>query len=436
MKKKITILLCISLIFTLFITGCNISDFISTSSNSDTEEETETEESIKEFDSAARFSGDKIKFDPSVLESGMFYVKHSNNECEPVYFGEANFDVGLTSEKNDGVMWFKEDFNNIPTLFAGDSLIYYTTEELNEQFIFLRFEDFGYSIGVCGLKPTETNRYTISTDVADECTYPDGDTDAILYMENDKVIFESIGTVPLRYNEEFEQLDIKEIKGIYVSRVGTILNLAKNKRYDAVLYSGTVEHDCVFTSDVRILGFMEKSKTLNYVFEKDKNIITIDIPDGYQNGYYLINGVGMFRYVNGTEYSELTDFNVPNPEEVIDVKAINENKPEKAVEFNEQTMEQSSEIYDLKNEAKQSFTVRTPGKLIVNITFSNPDLPEDVMVGDVPEPKAYIEDPRGVRYNMAQKNGNLYLEIDAEMSGKYYVVFSDLYGRIPNIKVG
>ena len=37
----------------------------------------------------------------------------------------------------------------------------------------------------------------------------------------------------------------------------------------------------------------------------------------FNNGYYMINGQGVFRYVKGTSYTERTDFNIPNdiPEE-------------------------------------------------------------------------------------------------------------------------
>ena len=102
----------------------------------------------------------------NAIKDGVFYVRHSDSVCEPVYFGEATFEKGSVSKiKNDKqVLWFRDDYSRIPTLYKGESLIYYTQGLLDEQFTYERFEDFGYSIGMHGLEKTSSGRYLLHTD--------------------------------------------------------------------------------------------------------------------------------------------------------------------------------------------------------------------------------------------------------------------------------
>ena len=44
------------------------------------------------------------------------------------------------------------------------------------------------------------------------------------------------------------------------------------------------------------------------------NIVKVNIPEWFNSGYYMINGLGLFRYVVGSSYDESTNFNVPNEE--------------------------------------------------------------------------------------------------------------------------
>ena len=60
------------------------------------------------------------------LESGNFYIRHKNNSCEPLYLGEVTFEGVANTPDNSRVCWFKEDYENIPTLYEGESLILYS----------------------------------------------------------------------------------------------------------------------------------------------------------------------------------------------------------------------------------------------------------------------------------------------------------------------
>lgn len=417
----------------IFATGC--SNLVTTGDNAK-ESIKEEKNTVIKSGNANEFRGTKEIFDTKNLQSGMFYVRHANNVCEPLYWGNSNVQQGNEPNSTMSLMWFQTDFNEIPTLYDGDTLIYYSETELPQEFSFTRFEYFGYSVGICGLRKLKSDRLTISTDSADYNTFPGSDADGILYLKNDEVILESIGGVKLRYNQEvLDALDAGEpITGsVYVTRVGTIQGLKENTDYDAVFYSGTNESTIKLKADKIIMAYKEKMKSIDYEFNKAENVITLDIPETYAKGYYVVNGAGMFRYAKGTEWHmDDEDFNEDNLPEEIESKVMNIMENEGiTVDEAEQKID-----YTLQNEAIQTFNVQTPGILALRVTFTKQSLPEGVEVGDVGDPEAYVEDPLGTRYTLAVRNGEMYLEMDAKYSGKYKVVFSNLYGRLPKLQVG
>ncbi len=267
---------------------------------------------IGSFTGSSKSADDKKNNYVSKLESGTYYIRHNDNTCEPVYLGDASFDQGkvVTQPNDNRTVWFREDANKVPTLYKGESLILYSTEEFDETFTFERFEDFGYTFGVRNLKSTDSGRYKISTDPDDKCTYPKSDTDAILELKNKNVILDSISGVPFREPEK--QSNGQEVTSSLVTRSCTVKNLTKDKVYEVEIYDGTKGYKYNWTADVWVLGSMEAEKSHKFSFETD-SVIRIDIPSSYHSGYYMINGQGIFRYVADGEYfDDNTQFNTPN----------------------------------------------------------------------------------------------------------------------------
>jgi hypothetical protein len=56
---------------------------------------------------------------------------------------------------------------------------------------------------------------------------------------------------------------------------------------------------------------MEDFTVNDYSFLRS-NILEIHIPDWMKTGYYSVDGMGVFRYVDGSSYTESTDFNERN----------------------------------------------------------------------------------------------------------------------------
>ena len=359
------------------------------------------------------------------LIDGRYYVAHKDGTYDQVYFGTGSFsakdddsdDSDDTSAKEPSrdenqsivkkrytrVLWYKDDFNKIPTLITGkgDKLIYYSKANFSGQFEFERFMDLGYSIGINGLTPNVTGRYYIETGKKTTTTYPGGDTDKIINdSENDSVIVEMVGNkrlykktsdtsekvsvssddvsdgttetgtdtgnVPSRtdyvaapsddgdteyYNDgqtydnnsgdagssytvdssgtnseeesdnentesqsAQQSTDKDDVSSEMVTRYGTIKGLRYGQKYQTVVYGGTKRKEYSFKCDTRILGSMDDYISTDYAYEEGSNgtVVDVNIPSWFNSGYYMINGKGVFRYINGNAYNKNTVLNNPN----------------------------------------------------------------------------------------------------------------------------
>lgn len=268
----------------------------------------------------------------SELDDGNFYIRHS----------DGTFDSLLPLDEKYKVVWFKDDFKEMPhmVLGQGDTLVYYSTKDLNNDFKFERYYDTGYSVGVRGLTVTKSGRYSIKAE--DESTYPKSDADELLNTDTKSVVIDAVGNMQLRYKEGYvpdsastatttdsetgdDEGSTKNkgdgISSSMVSQYGTIKNLEYNKLYTLYTYSGTVRKTVNLKADVRILGNSgDTYKSESYTYDKkDADLIEVGIPNWFNSGYYSIStgsgkkaSNGIFCFVNGNSYDENTVFNNPN----------------------------------------------------------------------------------------------------------------------------
>lgn len=303
------------------------------------------------------------------LDDGMYYVVNTNGIESDAFTGNVGVDengektaslttfegvnvapVYLGDQTSNGeILWFREDYDNIPTLYEGDFLVMYTNDVLTEVVDFKRFEDTGYSIGLCNLSQTKSGRCMINLSEDNfNITYPGADTDEILYLTNESVILESLGGSPLRFEEEEtviraeeeEEYDPDAEKSL-ITPYGTLYldEISPCMEMEALIYEGTVKHEFTFSSDVRIFGLMDEYECNDFEFISE-TIMKIQMPEWFNSGYYMINDVGLFRYVKETNnYTEKygspgtrpadIDFNVPNvnPEMVEEMAEANPDEP-------------------------------------------------------------------------------------------------------------
>lgn len=377
------------------------------------------------------------------IRDGVFYVRHSDSICEPVYLGEATFDEGSVSKtKNDKrVLWFASDYERIPTLYRGDSLIYFTEGVLNEQFTYERFEDFGYSVGIRGLEPTSSGRYQFYTDPNRKCTYPASDADVVLDIDNPTVIVDSIGDVELRVP------DSEKSNEEPVTRCGSIAHLTKDNKYNVKIYEGTIEHDYIFTANIRIMASMEGQVSADYSFIGD-NRISLSIPSSFNSGYYLINGVGLFRYINGTSYDEtFTEMNIPNSIDKSSdssqanglVKESAKSLPEQvssniAIPNDEQPTEDTKpSLTDSFSPLVSKFNVTSEGRLSIFITFEDE---KGKVISDASDYiRAVIFSPDNEQFELSSCGDTFSIEFESIDPGNYIIRYCGLTNETPKVQI-
>lgn len=398
------------------------------------------------------------------LVDGCYYIRHSDNTVEEVYFGAATFEEEDTTynASSGRIMWFKEDFDNIPTLYAGESLILYTNAEFDEEMLFERFEDMGYTIGICNMDILESGRLSISTEIDNLCTYPGSDADEILNLENENVILDTLGGKKIRVEQSSTVSDDEIVTRTWtdsvLSRCGTINNLVRGSVYKVEIYNGTVRHEFNLATDIRVLSSMEAWKSYDYNFESE-TIINISIPEYFNSGYYMINGLGMFRYVKeintstqegyekasamdyiefwpNADYASYITFDTANidPNAEKEDEIITGNKAENNVVY-----EPSNGVSYIPGMDENTFSssnlINIPeiGNVTVTVTYKVSGYGEGL-----PEPTAIITTPSGSK-NMEMgyddAGGTSTLTFKAEEIGNYAITYYNLEDRIPHVNV-
>ena len=248
-----------------------------------------------------------------IFDEGMFYVKHDDGTFEKTYFGNASFDSGETNENSpnyEKVMWFKADFSQIPILGSGDELLMYSSTDFSEVFTLERFYDYGYSIGIRNLETTESGRYALTFSDDESYVYPDSDTSELEKLKTKKIVIDKLGGVQMlnsaaatkdKVNGNSQDNESDEVS--YLTSAGTICGLQQDKTYPVEIYEGTIKHDYNLTADVRVLGEFETYTITNYEYVADK-CIKIKLPEDWKSGYYCINGIGMFLYINDKDINK------------------------------------------------------------------------------------------------------------------------------------
>ena len=347
-------------------------------------------------------SMDELKDDNYyIYRKGMYY---------PVYMKNASFETkedkkkfSSTSEKRS--LFFNDDWKKIPTMYQGDMLIYYTSTELSEEFGFERYEDVGYSLGICNLKRLDSGRYAVNVDKEGDkekklCIDPDSDANRLFELNQKQIIIDNIGGAQLRSGN--------------ISRGGVIIGLKQDQYYSTDVYKGSKLKNYILKADTRILTSMESYKINDYSFLRSK-VLKVNIPDYFNSGYYMINGHGVFRYVKvGSSYTAKTDFNIPNevPEDV-----------EADTQFEEEKVDNANAVI------KENFTINEETDVEVTFTFGktegNYEL-ADPVVKVIGNESAYT---------LSEDDENTQ-KLDAHLkAGQYTLEISGLNGRTYEYKV-
>ena len=330
----------------------------------------------------------------SRLEDGSYYVMKNDGTFHRLYLGETSFGGSpvTSSVSAKRVAWFGKDADRIPTMYRGESIAFRSSTEFSESFPVERFEDTGYTIGICGMKESGTGRYKFSTNPENMQIDMNASTGELYRLGDHTATMDRIGDIELRKGN--------------ISRAGTVVGLERGKTYATEVYIGTDVLRYSFVADVRAFVSSDLCTLSDYSYTQGKTI-SIHFPDWFHSGYYLVGGYGIVRYVaSEREFSENMDMNIPND-------------PAQPVEEGEETTGETIETVTFRIDTEEEVTVR--------VTFEPENGGEDGY-GSIPDPSAKVIGERSVYSLSPGKEGELLMTATLPV-GDYTIEITGLNGR-------
>ena len=211
------------------------------------------------------------------IPEGLF-IKSGNT-----YYPLLNATEEGSKEKN--FQWFTEFDHLIPELKEGDTLILYSNSEVPENFTFWKMLDFGYTVGIRFVREEKTQSLNFPGEQTGYCSYsPVG-----------KYILETHFQGSGVSNVRIKEVNGKEFKETMLTADGFMKGLTKDAMYKFWYYKGTVYKSVNVKADTHVFIEDYDLVTASYVELKDK-AFEVNLPNGIENGYWFIDGYGMFKY--------------------------------------------------------------------------------------------------------------------------------------------
>ena len=387
-------------------------------------------------------------FTPDELEENHLYVWNNDgktdlrkalgkdealvfNECPAGDINyEADDDDALSQSTN--MVWFLDDADeDIPTLYAGDSLLYVSSTQTPDPIEIVRYADYGYTLGIGNLTTENNNgHYFIpysDSDETDYTTYIDMNSDA-----GSVAVFDGI------VNLYLDKVGDMQINADSVTQGGTVVGLKRNGEYKCEFYTGSYYQDFKLTANVHAFGYLENYTTYQYDF-LHSSCIEIELPGYLKTGYYYINGLGMFRYVsdkdkkayNGKAYDSNIDWNDPvikyddNGELIEDPTATDGDLDaftggDAGLSQNKLSVENANQM---KQETKTWDYINADSAFIADITLTGNN------IGNEEAPVLTVITPEGDEETVNEKEGHFIYQTMSAAVGTYTFRLSNMLDR-------
>lgn len=222
------------------------------------------------------------------IENGVYLCRSFDNENRSFYRlldpaeGYSAREGGMSGD----YIWYSGYDQAIPEFKKGDKLYLYSQSGVPESMTFWKLQDLGYTMGI--RFNAETGAKSVTFKDADYCPYS---------------IVQSV--VDGRFSETGkEDIRITEINGQnfspakLLSAQGFVQKLTKDAMYKFGYYQGTVWNELMIKADTRVFVYESDLTSRAYVEEKDR-LFEITLPDNMENGYWLLDGYGLFQYSAG-----------------------------------------------------------------------------------------------------------------------------------------
>ena len=349
------------------------------------------------------------------LQENMFYVKNGD-DFYPIHMGETNVNEEnlIAKEANpDRIVSFTKDDSLIPTMYKDDTMIYYTKQSV-PGFTWERFSDKGYTIGLYNLKVAESGKIQF---VIGESKTDHGSASyaGLSQLElGDSVII-------------IDKIAGQSITADRLTECGSVSGLKPDEMANIDLYIGTQHHVIESMVDTHVLSSMELYQTNEYNLLPE-GYASVKIPEYFLSGYYLLNGIGVVRYVanNRSEGIANVDLSVPY---------FYKDENGKQITLEEYNKLMGNKPGDVEKTADYEFsydidaTIKSFGMILKYDLKDNED-PNDILYT---APSATITSPLGNSIDFEQKSENgkqiLKVDVDGVVSGTWKIDIYDLKER-------
>lgn len=246
---------------------------------------------------------EKRMFSVGEIVGGNYYVK-DGDFFYPVARGylmsraENDTAIAKQADPSNRSLYFSGDDAQIPTLYSDCSLVFKAQEgeSIPAEFVLERFKDNGWSVGINGLQQNQGG--TLATTVTGSTFYYGSSMANIQVSEGDALILDKVDGISFGKN--------------VLSSVGTINGLEQGRDYKIDAYVGTNYVGLNAKADVHVFISMERYVLTEYSMDP-AGYLSVSFPHDMWSGYYYINGMGVFRYINQPKSmgDTIADFNTP-----------------------------------------------------------------------------------------------------------------------------
>lgn len=197
------------------------------------------------------------------------------------------------------VTWvnYNLDEGLIPTMYAGDKLIYKSSTYIPTTYALEKFFDNGYTFGVAGLEQDLSGNYKYVSNGNSGKGYVMTTSDATGFdaIDADSIYFVAVGDT--------------RVSPTNMSSSGTITGLNLMETYSCDIRTGTEKLAADLLCNIHYFSSAETYMFGSFTFITDI-IAELNVPEYVTTGYYRIGEGGFFRYIADeaiTDYRTLSD---------------------------------------------------------------------------------------------------------------------------------
>ena len=194
--------------------------------------------------------------------------------------------------------WYTEYDNLIPELTEKDSLVYVSSSAVPSEFKLYEMEDCGNTIGMRFelLDPSKESS-EITSGGKTVITIPSQKDKTYCTLSScEEYIKKEAGSSKLdQKSVRFTEIQGKNFSPTMLSDEGFLKNLTKDGIYRLSFYVGTIYHSVDLKADTHL--FVQKNNlVISSVTPMKSMHFQLNLPSSLKNGYYNIDGFGLFKY--------------------------------------------------------------------------------------------------------------------------------------------